>query len=471
MLTSDERAWLQAHPGIRVAISPDYPPISFLDAAGKPTGLEHDYLNLIESRIGYQFKRVIPTLAARAAISPHDKKVDMLVVYAETEARLEHWYFSKPYLDFPVHLVTQEYAPIQFSLENTQTQALSIVSHYATYEYISKNYPNIIIDKVDDTCIGLQHVSFGTSAGMVTDLPSANWCAKQYHLKNLKIAQATGFHYQLALASRKDWPVLANILEKGLASITPRERDTIYLRWNENALEKTEVEIYKNWILAGVLGLLGFLLFRLYQWDRKLKNSFDHRLKLNNVFDLPGTQLTLESNIAMRVNVVTFIIIVATIIGTSTFIYYFYDNNHKVASHMIEILLIFFGLFGGLILGSIWRRVEANRYFNRMLNQTSAREWVERKISLSEERLENQQRALSTLTQNQLQNWHEPNEVFRELAMISAQTLNVERVGVWLFNENRTQLICNDLYIKSQHLHIEVEPLIRQELPQYFKGL
>lgn len=264
LLTSDERAWLQAHPSIRVAISPDYPPISFLDAAGKPTGLEHDYLNLIESRIGYQFKRVIPTLAARAAISPHDKKVDMLVVYAETEARLEHWYFSKLYLDFPVHLVTQEYAPIQFSLENTQTQALSIVSHYATYEYITKKYPNITLDKVDDTCIGLQHVSFGISAGMVTDLSSANWCAKQYHLKNVKIAQATGFHYQLGLASRKDWPVLANILQKGLASIMPRERDTIYLRWNENALEKTEVELYKNWILAAVLGLLGFLLFRLY---------------------------------------------------------------------------------------------------------------------------------------------------------------------------------------------------------------
>ena len=163
---------------------------------------------------------------------------------------------------------------------------------------------------------------------------------------------------------------------------------------------------------------------------------------------MPGIQLTHESNIAMRVNIITFIIIVTTIISTSTFIYYFYDSNHKVTSQLIEILLIFFGLFGGgLMLGSIWRRFEANQCFNRMLNQTSAREKVERKISTSEKRLENQQLALSTLTQNQLQNWHEPSEIFRELAMISAQTMNVERVGVWLFNENRTQLNCIDLYI------------------------
>ena len=196
-----------------------------------------------------------------------------------------------------------------------------------------------------------------------------------------------------------------------------------------------------------MLGLLGFLLFRLYQWDRKLKNLFDNQLKLNNLFDVPGIQLRHESNIAMRVNIITFIIIVTTIISTSTFIYYFYDSNHKVTSQLVEILLIFFGLFGGLMLGSIWHRFEANQCFNRMLNQTSAREKVERKISTSEKRLENQQLALSTLTQNQLQNWHEPSEIFRELAMISAQTMNVERVGVWLFNENRTQLNCIDLYI------------------------
>ena len=55
--------------------------------------------------------------------------------------------------------------------------------------------------------------------------------------------------------------------------------------------------------------------------------------------------------------------------------------------------------------------------------------------------------------------------------MISAQTMNVERVGVWLFNENRTQLNCIDLYIKSQHLHIEAEPLFTQELPKYFDAI
>ena len=95
------------------------------------------------------------------------------------------------------------------------------------------------------------------NSSLANGLLSANWCAKQYHLNNLKIAQAKGFHYQLGLASKKDWPVLASILEKGLASRTPRERDDIFLLWKENPLEKTVVETYIIWILAAVLGLLG----------------------------------------------------------------------------------------------------------------------------------------------------------------------------------------------------------------------
>ena len=276
ILSPQERAWLQAHPNIRVAISPDYPPISFLDENGQPTGLERDYLALIESRIGYQFKRVIPTLAQRAADNPEDKQVDVVPTYASSQDRLKTWLFTKPYLDFPVYLITQDTAPITFSLENSQQQVISVVGHYAVYEYMQEKYPAVKLDKVDDTCIGLQHVAFGQSAALLADLPVANWCAKKYNLKNLKIAHAIGFHYALSVASRKDWPELSSILAKGLASITQQERDEIYLRWNKNSLEKTNVEKYANMLFAAVLALLGLLMFRLFQWDKKLKTSLDN---------------------------------------------------------------------------------------------------------------------------------------------------------------------------------------------------
>ena len=471
ILLPAERAWLQAHPNIRVAISPDYPPISFLDENGQPTGLERDYLALIESRIGYQFKRVIPTLAQRAADNPEDKQVDVVPTYASSQDRLKTWLFTKPYLDFPVYLITQDIAPIKFSLENSQQQVISVVGHYAVYEYMKEKYPSVKIDKVDDTCIGLQHVAFGQSAGLLADLPVANWCAKKYNLKNLKIAHAIGFHYALSVASRKDWPELSSILAKGLATVSQQERDEIYLRWNKNSLEKSNVEKYANMLFAAVLALLGLLMFRLFQWDKKLKTSLDNRLKVTNFSETQVSHLTTVTKKVMRNNVMTFAAVVVLIFGTFAYIYHYYDSNHSLVVRIIEVLLLCACLLGGFMLGSMRRRYEADTYYHQLLGQSSKREKAEQQLTQIEQRQVRQQQTLVALTRSHLRPWQDADDVYREVAQLAAETLDADRASVWLFNESKQQLDCMSLFIQSKQLHTVAKPLQATALPQYFKHL
>ena len=471
ILLPAERAWLQAHPNIRVAISPDYPPISFLDENGQPTGLERDYLALIESRIGYQFKRVIPTLAQRAADNPEDKQVDVVPTYASSQDRLKTWLFTKPYLDFPVYLIAQDTAPIKFSLENSQQQVISVVGHYAVYEYMKEKYPAVKIDKVDDTCIGLQHVAFGQSAGLLADLPVANWCAKKYNLKNLKIAHAIGFHYALSVASRKDWPELSSILAKGLATVSQQERDEIYLRWNKNSLEKSNVEKYANMLFAAVLALLGLLMFRLFQWDKKLKTSLDNRLKVTHFSETQVSHLTTVTKKVMRNNVMTFAAVVVLIFGTFAYIYHYYDSNHSLVVRIIEVLLLCACLLGGFMLGSMRRRYEADTYYHQLLGQSSKREKAEQQLTQIEQRQVRQQQTLVALTRSHLRPWQDADDVYREVAQLAAETLDADRASVWLFNESKQQLDCMSLFIKSKQLHTVAKPLLANQLPEYFKHL
>ena len=471
ILSPNERAWLNAHPDIRVAIAPDYPPISFLDEQGKPTGLEHDYLSLIESRLGYQFKRVIPTLAQRAADKPADKQVDVVPTFASTTERLKNWTFTKAYLDFPVYLITQDNAPIKFSLENSQQQIVSVVGHYAVYDFMKEKYPTVKIDKVDDTCIGLQHVAFGQSAGLLADLPVANWCAKQFKLKNLKIAHAIGFHYELSMASRKDWPALSSILEKGLATISQQERDEIYLRWNKNVLEKSVYEKYASWVFASVFVLLGLLMYRLFQWDNKLKTSLDNRLKLTNFSETQVNRLTIVSKKVMRTNALAFAAMVVLIFSTFAFIYNYYDSDQSLIVRTIEVLLLCACLLGGFMLGSMRRRYEADTYYHQLLGQSSKREKAEQQLTQIEQRQARQQQTLVALTRSHLRPWQDADDVYREVAQLAAETLDADRASVWLFNEGKQQLDCMSLFIKSKQLHTVAKPLLANQLPEYFKHL
>ena len=210
-------------------------------------------------------------------------------------------------------------------------------------------------------------------------------------------------------------------------------------------------------------------MFRLLQWNKRLKAALKKRL---NTYASPQSALVLEpSQKSINSNTLIFYVILGIVLSASVFINFFYEKNEDILIGIFELIIASAGLFAGFLLGSSRSRVEADHYLKQLIKQYNQRKRVERKISLSEDRLENQQLALATLTQNQLHDWHDPSEVFREMAMISAQTLNVERVGVWLLNADKTQLNCSDLYLKSVHLHSATEPLIKQELPIYFNAL
>ena len=57
--TEPERAWIAAHPVIRVGHDPTYAPYSFPDGKGNIIGIDPDFLALIAKRTGQQFKNEV----------------------------------------------------------------------------------------------------------------------------------------------------------------------------------------------------------------------------------------------------------------------------------------------------------------------------------------------------------------------------------------------------------------------------
>jgi signal transduction histidine kinase/CheY-like chemotaxis protein len=59
----------------------------------------------------------------------------------------------------------------------------------------------------------------------------------------------------------------------------------------------------------------------------------------------------------------------------------------------------------------------------------------------------------------------------RELAEAAAETLQVERASIWLFDEARTRIDCVELYEKGPHRHSRGAVLAAADFPSYFRGL
>ncbi|WP_445382031.1 sigma 54-interacting transcriptional regulator [Robiginitalea sp. IMCC43444] len=63
------------------------------------------------------------------------------------------------------------------------------------------------------------------------------------------------------------------------------------------------------------------------------------------------------------------------------------------------------------------------------------------------------------------------NDSFNLITELASETLDVERVSIWRFNQNSSEIICENLYLNSSKSHSSGIVLSRFENPEYFEVL
>jgi PAS domain S-box-containing protein len=229
-LTASERAWLKAHPVIRLAPDPDFPPVEYFDKDGAYSGLTADYVALIEKKLGIHIEIVRLRNWDEIISMAKSRQIDAYVA-TKTPQRAEYMLFTRPFLEFPVVIIAREKAKGSLNLEKLSGMKISVVSEYAAHNFIAYNYPKLHVDQVPDVRTGLRKVSFGLSDAFVENLATATYYIEKEGITNLRIAGESGYFYRMGFCSRQDWPELNRILDKGLAVISADEKKEIYKRW------------------------------------------------------------------------------------------------------------------------------------------------------------------------------------------------------------------------------------------------
>ena len=119
-----------------------------------------------------------------------------------------------------------------------------------------------------------------------------------------------------------------------------------------------------------------------------------------------------------------------------------------------------------LLCGSLIGALVSNYLPKSLASSLSGRAGTE-----SESFLRKQQAALWRLTKSTNIHGGVFEEALREATEAAAHTLEVERVSVWLFNENKTALQCYDLFERSANHHSKGVELAASQYPGYFQEL
>lgn len=80
-------------------------------------------------------------------------------------------------------------------------------------------------------------------------------------------------------------------------------------------------------------------------------------------------------------------------------------------------------------------------------------------------------RRQDTLLQLTREEANDLSNAFKTLVENDSHILDVERVSIWFFNEDKSRIICQDLYQRNQKSHDRGLVLKAQDYPQYFKAI
>ncbi len=277
-LTPEEEAWIRAHPVVRCAPDPDFPPAEYFTPAGEYRGLVADYLNLVLGRVGLEMQIVRFPAWTHVLDYAKDRRIDLVTAASKTHQREEFLDFSNPFVELPAVIIVRQQVDRELTVEQLRGMKVSVVKKYVAHDFIARNHPYLNLDLVPDIQTGLRKVSFGMVDAMVANIATVSYYIEKGMITNLKVAGETGFTYKLSFAPRKDWPELTSILNKGLASLTSEEKREIYGKWIR--LERPSVIGRKMLITLIVFsGVVFLMVLVVLGWNKSLRTIVNEKVR------------------------------------------------------------------------------------------------------------------------------------------------------------------------------------------------
>jgi PAS domain S-box-containing protein len=277
-LTAQEQAWLRAHPVIRVVQDPGWPPVEFINEQGEYVGMAGDYLALIEQMLPVKFERVLGLSWQEAYAKMQRHEIDMTTSVASTPEREVFWAFTKPYMKIPIVILTHADVTYIADMRELAGKKVAVVAGYAVTDWIPRDFPEIELVRVETVEAGLKALQRGEVFACIENMLVAGYYMARLKMTNLKIAGETPYVNAQSMAVRKDWAILAGILDKALASISEPQRNAIYRRWLPVRYEQG-FDYAKLWY---AVALFVAILSAMAIWTWRLSREIASRKKAEN---------------------------------------------------------------------------------------------------------------------------------------------------------------------------------------------
>ncbi len=234
-LTTEEIKWIAEHPVIRATNDMDYPPFDYV-VDGKAAGFSVDYLNLIAEKIGLEIEYTSGLPWDQLMEMLENREIDLTHSLARTDKRNEFLNFSSFYMTLPTVIYGRAGAEYVNKIEDLDNKRIALIKGWAVAPYYQKKYPNLTYVEFDTVKDALVGVSTKVADIFINTASISNFIINKNFIPGLEIIGRQDFlrntkEEVMHIASRNDWPILASVIEKGMAAVTEKEFGQLSMKW------------------------------------------------------------------------------------------------------------------------------------------------------------------------------------------------------------------------------------------------
>lgn len=232
LLTDEERAWIAAHPRLRVFTKTEWSPIDLYTSEGRFRGLSGDYLHEIAQRLGLKLEFTAAATLAEALDALKAGKADLLPSVARTPQREEFMAFSQSYLDVPNVYVARRGVQGVGPEQTMKDLRVAVEKGYAVISLVAERHPAAQRVEFTDSAAAVRGVSEGEADVYIGALPTTSFLVEKLLLTNLEVRSPSHSNLSgLRMGVRKEDRMLLGLIDKALATVTLAQRQDIHRRW------------------------------------------------------------------------------------------------------------------------------------------------------------------------------------------------------------------------------------------------
>ena len=284
--TAAEKAYIAKAGVIKMCVDPDWAPFERINPEGKHEGIAADLVQLVARRVGLQIELLPVKDWDESLAASKDGRCQVMSFLNQSPDRDKWLIFTSPIFSDPNVIITREEHNFVGDLKGLKGESVALPRGTMVEERVRRDFPNLGVVLTASEPDSMKLVSERKADLTIRSLIVAAHAIKTEGLFNLKISgQIPEYTNQLRMGVLKDEQILRSILDKGVKTITPQERQAIA---NQHVAIKVQqgIDWTRVYVLLALLALATLVALYVIRSNRRLQAALTASHEARNALRL-----------------------------------------------------------------------------------------------------------------------------------------------------------------------------------------